>query len=125
MNRIFSAWLWRGICLLLVGFAPAALGDGGLSLRWEIESHRYSSTEARGSTHALLRLHNGDTALPAEGWALYFNCAAELVVGDLAGHLRAEHVGGTLYRIRPEPGFPGLSADADLVIGIEIGRAHV
>ncbi|KQZ34148.1 family 20 glycosylhydrolase [Duganella sp. Root1480D1] len=47
--------------------------------------------------------------LPAQGWSIYFNCIECAVAGSLPGKLAIDELGGTLYRLRPEPGFGGLA----------------
>jgi hexosaminidase len=85
------------------------------SLRWEIASHEY--TDVTAATRAVLHLELDGLTLPASGWALYFNCASELKLGELPGGLHAEHAGGTLYRVRPAEGFrPPLNGTLNIAI---------
>lgn len=118
-HRRFLCSLLALLWALLTCHTLALAAETPFSLRWEIASHQYRDTAAGGTTLAILRLQNRGPALPAAGWSLYFNCPSELQLGALPGHLVAEHRGGTLFRIRPQPGFPGLPSGQTLDIEIE------
>ncbi len=119
VHRRFLCSLLVLLWALLPCHALAQATHAAFSLRWEIASHQYREPDAGGTTVAILRLQNRGPALPAAGWSLYFNCPSELHLGALPGHLVAEHLGGTLFRIRPQPSFPGLPSGQTLDIEIE------
>ena len=99
--------------------APVRAIQAPVSLRWEILAHHYADAGLIGNTTAVLRLQNHGPALPRSGWALYFNCASEVHLGAIPGYLLVEHVNGTLFRIRPTPGFAGVPTGASVDFEIE------
>ncbi len=110
------------IGLLCAGFlmlSPLMAAEAPVTLQWEIVRHQRDPASGSARTQALLTLTNHGEPLASDGWALYFNCASELRLGELPGHLVAEHAGGTLFRIRPSEGFHGLATNAALDIAIE------
>ena len=95
--------------------APSAAGSGvanaaRMQLRWELVRNEYTAQLPQGRSQARLILTNRDSQpLPAAGWALYFNSMDGVVAGAVPGGLLLEQVAGNLYRMRPQPGFPGLA----------------
>ncbi len=90
-----------------------------LRLRWEVEQGATVTMPPRDSSKAILSLTNtGSKALPARGWALFFNCMTGVETGTLAEHLLLEQVVGTLYRLRPAAQFAGLDPGATLRVRI-------
>jgi hexosaminidase len=88
-----------------------------LKLRWGLAPRAPGAQPPGGRTPARLTLTNGDArALPAQGWALYFNCMDGVSTGALPGELVLEQVAANLYRLRPTPGFAGLAPGAALDI---------
>ncbi|HTJ13164.1 MAG TPA: hypothetical protein VL547_14110, partial [Dinghuibacter sp.] len=69
--------------LSLLVIACLTLGSAGaqtLSLRWELLSNYY---QGKRQAHCVLVLSNtGKEALPATGWALYFNGSSAPRVGE-------------------------------------------
>jgi hexosaminidase len=101
--------------------APAALGGVAgatkLQLRWELQRNLFSAEAPRGRSQARLVLTNHDSRpLPAQGWSLYFNCLDRMEPGELAGGLVLEHLAGSLFRLRPGPGFAGVAPGRTLDI---------
>jgi hexosaminidase len=93
--------------------APAAPSGAAsatkLQLRWELQRNLFSEKAPHGRSQARLILTNHDNqALPAQGWSLYFNCLDRLEPGPLASKLVLEQVAGSLFRLRPGPGFDGV-----------------
>ncbi|WP_426162302.1 family 20 glycosylhydrolase [Pseudoduganella sp. R-32] len=85
--------------------SPTANGER-LQVRWELQD---------GGKGGRLEVRNLDHhPLPAQGWALYFNCIECAVAGPLAGQLAIDALDGTLYRLRPQPGFRGLAPGQSL-----------
>jgi hexosaminidase len=81
-----------------------------LQLRWELQRNLFSAQAPHGRSQARLILTNQDTQpLPAQGWSLYFNCLDRLEPGPLPSRLILEQVAGSLFRLRPGPGFDGVA----------------
>ncbi|WP_230027382.1 family 20 glycosylhydrolase [Massilia sp. Bi118] len=88
-----------------------------LQLRWDLQRNLFSAQAPHGRTQARLILTNHDSQpLPAQGWSLYFNCLDRLQPGPLKGNLTLEQVAGSLFRLRPGPGFEGLAPGQTLNI---------
>jgi hexosaminidase len=101
--------------------APAALNTYAsatrLQLRWDLQRNLFSAEAPHGRTQARLVLTNHDSQpLPAHGWSLYFNCLDRLRPGPLAGNLVLEQIAGSLFRLRPGPGFDGVAPGQTLNI---------
>jgi hexosaminidase len=101
--------------------ARAAMAIAPVRLSWEaLESApdaKPSPTEA--PTHARLAITNtGAGALPARGWSIWFTCMAGVEEGAAGDAMVVERSAGTLYRLRPGPGFAGLAAGATLAVPI-------
>ena len=99
------------VCLaLMLAFpaahaAPNASGER-LQVRW---------AQQDAGKGGRLEVRNLDShPLPAQGWSLYFNCIECAAAGPLAGRLAIEELDGTLYRLRPQPGFAGLAPGQSL-----------
>ena len=100
------------VCLALMLAFPAARAASAaasgerLQVRWEQQD------AGKGGR---LEVRNLDShPLPAQGWSLYFNCIECAAAGPLAGQLAIEELDGTLYRLRPQPGFAGLAPGQSL-----------
>lgn len=96
-----------GLALLWLSTAQAATQPADarhLQLRWEQQSTR-------------LTLTNLDSApLPAQGWSIYFNCMECAATGSPQDKVAVEHLGGSLYRLRPAPGFGELAKGQALAL---------
>ncbi|MTV39913.1 family 20 glycosylhydrolase [Duganella radicis] len=87
-----------------------------VKLRWEIVRNELGAQGGRTRARLSVTPLNGQS-LPAQGWALYFNCMDGVTAGPLAGNLVLEKVvGGSLFRVRPAAGFKGLPAGQTLNI---------
>jgi hexosaminidase len=81
-----------------------------LQVRWELERNEFTAAAPYGRSTARLSVTNLDNRpLPAQGWAIYFNCMARVKAGPLESGLAIDHMGGDLFRLRPGPGFGGLA----------------
>lgn len=118
--RRMSHWahrLTQGLLALLLCLSPlanaATVPVAKLRLQWEVERTVFTPPARDGRSRSVLTLTNLDSRpLPAQGWAIYFNAMAGVVLGPaLEGHARFEQVGGTLYRLRPATGFKELAKD--------------
>lgn len=120
LTRNWSKILAAACCALLIGSLGVSAADAPvapLRLEWEVERNVYTPEAPGGRTRALFTLTNLDAKpLPAQGWALYFNCMSWIKPGPLEGHLGLEHVGGTLFRLRPAAGFTELGSGQTLRI---------
>ncbi|MFC5549347.1 family 20 glycosylhydrolase [Massilia aerilata] len=101
--------------------APANLNQyasaAKLQLRWDLQRNLFTTQAPHGRTQARLILTNHDSQpLPAQGWSLYFNCLDRLQPGPLQGNLTLEQVAGSLFRLRPGPGFKGVAPGQTLAI---------
>ena len=104
------------LLLLWLGTA-AAEPRAPLKLSWEVSRHQGEGREAR--SEATLRLTNlGADPLPHTGWAIHFTCLAGFVPGPVAGGLSIESLGGTYYRLLPQPDFTGLAPGATVEVAV-------
>lgn len=87
-----------------------------LQVRWEVAGAAAGGAAPTGARTAHLRVTNLDgKPLPAQGWAIYFNCMDYVPKGTVPGNLAIDHLGGDLFRLRPVPGFGGLAPGQTLV----------
>lgn len=105
--------------LLLLAMLSSTAGEAPVTLRWVMVGPTVAPDHSAVGTRAVLRLTNHGAALPSQGWSLYFNCAAEARLGEMSGHWVVEHAGGTLFRMRPTEGFPGVPTGASVDLPIE------
>lgn len=92
-STIGMAMLW----LSTAHAAPQSADGKHMQIRWEQQSTRVTLT-------------NLDKApLPAQGWSIYFNCMECATTGSAQDKVAVEHLGGSLYRLLPAPGFAGLA----------------
>ncbi len=91
---------------LVARAAPAA----PLQLRWEVQRNVFTPDNPGGRSWSSFTLTNlADKALPAQGWAIYFNCVAGVDLKEVEGAFVLERVSGTWYRFRPTAGFAALA----------------
>ncbi len=111
-----ALWMVLGT-LLLSGSLVAAQTVGSpsaspaqLQLRWEVQRNVFTSDDAGGRSWSSFTLTNiADKALPAQGWAIYFNCVAGVDLKEVEGPFMIERVSGTWFRFRPSAGFSALA----------------
>ena len=87
------------------------LGDNraaGLKLRWQLEEDVFTGSREGSARVAFTLTNQGKEAIPASGWALYFNALHEPREGSVGGGFKAERVTGDLLRLVPGPEFKGL-----------------
>jgi len=86
--------------------------DSDIVLTWSFQGN--NAEEAYYSAAFVLE-NQGETALPDEGWTLYYNQQGLGVVnGSVTGNVSIEHINGDLLKITPEEGFslePGTSVE--------------
>lgn len=131
MTRRFALPRVAGLALasLLWLMAPApSLAQGTtaptLQLRWALDRNVFPADKPWGQGQAHFQLTNtGSQPLPAQGWALYFNCISGVALGEpVQGPFRFEQVTGTLYRLRPTAEFAGLAPGASTQVGFVHGE---
>lgn len=88
-----------------------------LQLRWSLVRNVAAPDWPHARSLARLTLANrGNTALPAQGWSLYFNSMDGVQPGPAGANMVVEALGGQLFRMRPAAGFAGLAPGATLEI---------
>ena len=91
--------------------AWAAADKAPVALQWAVERNAFAPEVTGTRALASFTLKASDRALPASGWALYFTCIGEMVLGATVDELATiEQVKGTLYRLRPGARFSGVPA---------------
>ncbi len=87
--------------------APIA-APPSLHLEWRLKEDVFR--DGHGAARVAFTLANrGPKALPAAGWALYFNALHAPRPATATGGVAIENVTGDLWRIVPGPGFAGLA----------------
>ena len=90
------------LCLATSAGAVDAVPPPQLQLRWEVQRNVFTPEFPRGRSIAALTLTNqGTQLLPAQGWAIYFNCVAGVELTPVSGPFTIERLSGTWYRFRP------------------------
>jgi hexosaminidase len=101
--------VWAALVLVGGGVVPDARADvvpAALAMRWGIDEQRVDRDGRPAGARAHLVLRNtGDHQLAATGWALYFNSADAVSVGEATDGVAIEAVTGGLYRLMPREGF--------------------
>ncbi len=100
------------VLLFAVLGAHAASTDSAhlLRLRWEVQRNVFTPENPQGRSIAAMTLTNrGPQVLPAQGWAMYFNCVAGVELQPVEGPFTIERLSGTWYRFRPNANFTGLA----------------
>ncbi len=116
-KHLFTRLAWRAACMCLLlacGAQQVQAQANALALRWEVLR---TVTDAQGSRSevAFTLTNQGSTALPGQGWALYFSAIAGVNTGPVVqGGGEIERVSGTLFRLRPA------SAQAPLAPGATV-----
>ncbi len=96
------ATLWLGAASLMALAASEKPATVPLRLEWEVQRNVFTPEQPDGRSLASFTLTNlGDKPLPAQGWALYFNCVAGVELKGLVGPFVMDRVSGTWYRLRP------------------------
>ncbi|MFT3790146.1 MAG: family 20 glycosylhydrolase [Rudaea sp.] len=90
-----------------------------LQLQWETVRIGVADDGAERRSEAEFVLTNRDAKpLPAAGWAIYFDCLADVETGKARGHVDIERVNGGLFRLRPEAGFKALAPGESVHLGL-------
>lgn len=117
MARLFFAFALLLLSQTLTAQAQPPVNASDLSLEWELIQNQY---QGKSQSLAKLRFHNnGKKALPAEGWALYFNAVRSVVPEHTrANNFDLEQLSGDWFRLKPRAGFAGLPGGAKLELDI-------
>jgi len=102
--------LLLGASLLAHAAAAPSASAAQLQLRWEVQRNVFTPNNEGGRSWSSFTLTNlAAKALPAQGWAVYFNCVAGVELKDVEGPFVIERISGTWYRFRPTEKFSALS----------------
>jgi hexosaminidase len=110
----------KRLLLVLIALWPvltprAGAAQTGLQLRWELAGD--SITPDGGSSRAAFILTNREAkALPASGWAIYFDALHSADSGSVGSGFQIQDVMADLHRIVPTAGFVGLPPGASVRI---------
>jgi len=92
------------------GIAGSLVREGqiahSLSVKWALENNFYQGK--RQTLSSFTFFNTGKSALPAAGWALYFNAASAPMVGKTAAGLLIQDMSGCLFKVSPTGDFKGL-----------------
>lgn len=107
------------VCSLLVvvvapGFAQATFDASRLKVSWEVVENHYKGKDQFLSVFNIV--NTGQTALPAQGWQLYFNFVRFITPGVTAGNVSASHINGDLYKLTPTAASKGIAPGDSLRI---------
>lgn len=96
--------------VIVTSSALPAHAQTALALQWELKGDVFADARDRGASRAVFTLTNNDTtALPARGWAIYFNALLPRTPGSERGDIVIEPVIGELFRMVPDASFRGLA----------------
>ncbi|QNL48278.1 carbohydate-binding domain-containing protein [Olivibacter sp. SDN3] len=106
-------------CLFLLFSACSTVSkqnatNAPLHLTWQVTSN-INDEGSRG--HSSLTVTNtGETALPAQGWQLYFNIGNLAIADDDTSHVQVAQINGDAFRLFPDSLFRGLAKGDSLTI---------
>lgn len=83
---------------------------GNMLLKWEFSGQQHKNTSAIPSLLTLV--NEGKTALPSQGWSIYFNSRSLKVAGADTEIAEIKHVNGDLFRLIPKKGNKALEPGA-------------
>jgi hexosaminidase len=125
-HAVMPALLLGLACALVALPARAAVAAAPVRLVWQAlaDPAATAASADEAPTHAHLEIGNtGATPLPGSGWSIWFTCMAGVQEGPAGDSMIVARAVGTLYRLRPAPGFAGLAPGASLVVPITHGSA--
>ncbi len=102
--------------MLLRHGSAACHSRKGLQLRWEVVENGYQGKAQTLSTFTLI--NRTKQALPATGWAIYYNFIRMVKSGEVAPGIESAHINGDLFRFKPTAGFAGLKPGDSLKLNI-------
>ncbi len=110
-----ALWMILGMLIGISSLAQAAEASPAaaaqLRLRWEVQRNVFTPEHPGGRSWSTLTLTNlAAKSLPAQGWAIYFNCVAGVDLREVDGPFVIERVAGTWYRFRPTADFSELAS---------------
>mgnify|MGYP006279282241 CR=1 FL=1 len=102
--------------------APPPSADR-LAIEWGVESNL---VDDGARFRSRLRLHNdGETALPASGWTLYFNFLRQIDPESITGNVEITRINGDFYRLTPGKNFTPLGPDTERSVTFEAGGSAI
>jgi hexosaminidase len=110
LKKLFGCLLLSASLVAQAATAPP-VSAAQLQLRWEVQRNVFTPNNESGRSWSTFTLTNLDAkALPAQGWAIYFNCVAGVDLKEVEGPFVMERISGTWYRFRPTEKFSALDA---------------
>jgi hexosaminidase len=100
--------------LISPSFAQAPFDASQLKVSWEVVENNYQGKAQFLSVYTIV--NTGKTALPAQGWQLYFNFVRFITPGVTVGNVSASHINGDLYKLTPTPESKGIAPGDSLRI---------
>lgn len=90
------------------------IGPSPVEIEWKLISNFEPDNKLRA---VLTLINNGDEAIPAEGWSLYFNSLRILDIDSFPEQFRVSHINGYFFKMEPteqfEPIAPGEHRDIE------------
>ncbi|MBS7564875.1 carbohydate-binding domain-containing protein [Mucilaginibacter sp. Bleaf8] len=90
-----------------------------LQVQWEWLQNNYQGKQQFKSM--LTFTNNGQQALPAGGWKIYFNFPRQIVPQSVNGPVKIEHVNGDFFCLSPLTSFKGLKANESVKVDFLAG----
>src|SRR6266542_4801939 len=95
-----------------MNMSPSFPAGHHLAMHWTLVSNYVAGDTFRA---ALTMTNRGEVALPAKGWAIYFNSCRKPKPETVTGGVAIEHVNGDLFKLQPKADFgsvaPGTSRE--------------
>ena len=88
-----------------------------LAVEWGVETNLVD--EGARFRSRLTLTNNGETALPAAGWTLYFNFLRPIDPASVTGGVEISRINGDFYRLTPAPDADALAPGAERTITFE------
>ncbi|WEK38078.1 MAG: family 20 glycosylhydrolase [Candidatus Pseudobacter hemicellulosilyticus] len=96
-----------------------AVDPATIRVDWEVITNHHEGKAACLS--AFTFTNTGKKALPASGWAFYFNFVRTIDPAAVTGGVQVRLVNGDLYKMSPATGFAGLAPGATLRVELVAG----
>jgi hexosaminidase len=102
------------LVVITPGFAQATFDASRLKVSWEVVENHYQGKDQFLSVFKIV--NTGQTALPAQGWQLYFNFVRFIKPGPTVGNVSASPINGDLYKLVPTADSKGIKPGDSLRI---------
>lgn len=129
MNRALRFLLFTIPLLLLLGLEPPEAyaqsppSPDSLAIEWEVETNLVDDG-ARFRSRLTLT-NQGETALAASGWTLYFNFLRQIDPGSVSGDVTISRINGDFYRLTPENTFAPIGPGTERSITFEAAGSAI